>query len=1433
MSPIETGSYDPRALQSGAQLSQYIIERTLGMGGFGITYLARHETLSNKLVAIKEFMPRDEAFRDKDDIIRLNTESLRHDFEIGLENFFREAKNLFNLTQGDDPSLANIVKVEDVFHHNDTAYMVMEYVEGDSLESMVRGMVDSGTKLSEEKLLAIFGQIASALGFMHSRKLLHRDITPSNIIVRRTDNKPVLIDFGSARSPAGYTVVATTHRPETTQYTRVVFTPGYAPIEQSEGLEQDERTDIYSLAATMYHLTTRSKPIPAAARRGTIDEGKPDPMEPAVEAGSGSGYSKALLEAIDAGLSLRMRDRPDSIDEWLSELGILHVQEQPSDPTLGPPVLDWKEIGKELLQRAESLDRRYVGAAAAALVVVILAVWSLMPGIPDLLDKNRMILVESPFQTEARQEARQGFLKVQLDNDASEDEVEQATAAVEICDLLASYDDNTESRDLVAARSDLAAILAQVPTAGFGDVFVNRVQIDFDFESGIFELRELLDQSGLGAELDAVASDIVEKMRPAGEADARFAAAAETLEHVIKAANDLNDDQFDVAINSLVAAQQSSGGMGYDPITFTLARGVVADERILHVKNGNLSAVIALLEGPADANVLARANAVYSESLRVAAKDAIAQAGLSLTQSLQDLIAALPSASPENLVSEVQALRPVAVQAEISEADWQRVIQAYRQAQQWRRLAQIRQGLMASPVGGDALQEARRILGSVKDDVASFGLGEELASESNNTLKAIAALELVNRRIVANDYEGAASQLNRSAETIAVMTGGEEIFAIARSAVGGQLSADIETRWEATRDVLSAWRAPARTNQLKEFKQRVLQLDPKDGRAVAAGDLITYLDEINSAVANEKHADAFASLSKTIIVAERLDLDLAFSTENRRWLQDTTLAYAQDMVDAAYSALTKSPTDPDVHERINAQLSTADQLIDLSDQQVQDTAMMRRVMAPLTRISRALETGTFSNAEALAAEAVAGVTIDRFNASLLKLRLDSLISNWRTNFAEEVAKSVTAKANDIHAAVEPAAIDLDALADARSILESLAPLRNNPEVAYDWSTVQDIETTLNALTQARNIANSYEFLQASKLLADTSVALQGQSRWRRLLLKGVTELEALKQETISNLLTEAGDRTNANPFSAATLDASVRQYETVKQIEAVDDGLGAMGIEFIAYLRSIAGPIQGKDFAWMQKERKQLVVQGQKYTKLPSAFKTMLVIARDVDEIVDEQIDQAQKSLAGVFTEFEFDGSNGGIYTQKLRELARIGQEARSKGLDNIVAIVEVTRARIDRMNTIVTHLQNKRLHSANQLVRQAVDDSAAEILGADQAQILKNAENGLRSRVISEYTRTLVSNNQRLGAVFDTLAENPLDSQAMSKARDGVDAILAIQADFPDALNARLFLSALNNSAVANRCQSMSQAARVADDFEYPSFNLSWLDQMIASDCR
>ena len=105
MSTIETGSHDPRALPSGAQLSQYIIERTLGMGGFGITYLARHDVLSNKLVAIKEYMPREEAFRDQEDIIRLHTEAQRGDFDLGLENFFREAKNLFTLTQGDHPSL--------------------------------------------------------------------------------------------------------------------------------------------------------------------------------------------------------------------------------------------------------------------------------------------------------------------------------------------------------------------------------------------------------------------------------------------------------------------------------------------------------------------------------------------------------------------------------------------------------------------------------------------------------------------------------------------------------------------------------------------------------------------------------------------------------------------------------------------------------------------------------------------------------------------------------------------------------------------------------------------------------------------------------------------------------------------------------------------------------------------------------------------------------------------------------------------------------------------------------------------------------------------------------------------------------------------------------------------------------------------------------
>lgn len=276
------------ALPIGYQLEEYRIEAILGQGGFGITYKARDTNL-NKLVAIKEYLPEQFAFRKQTDTI-----SPRHgsaeDFYWGLERFLQEAQTL---GQFEHP---NIVPVLRYFSANETAYMVMAYQDGQALSDIL----DAVQILEESELEEIIYPLLGGLDAVHRAGVLHRDIKPENIFIRLIDGTPVLLDFGAARQAIGA---------RQRNVTRIV-TPNYAPHEQyhSDG-ELGPWTDIYALAAVIYEGITGAPP-PEAPARITNDK-----IVPAARAGR-DRYRRSFLQAIDAGLAVRHDRRPQTIAQW-------------------------------------------------------------------------------------------------------------------------------------------------------------------------------------------------------------------------------------------------------------------------------------------------------------------------------------------------------------------------------------------------------------------------------------------------------------------------------------------------------------------------------------------------------------------------------------------------------------------------------------------------------------------------------------------------------------------------------------------------------------------------------------------------------------------------------------------------------------------------------------------------------------------------------------------------------------------------------------------------------------------------------------------------------------------------------------------------------------------------------------------------------------
>ena len=283
------------ALQSGTELAgEYRIDRVLGAGGFGITYLA-DEIALNRLVTIKEYFPSDFAARTAGFDAAPRSEQCAGDYRWGLDRFIEEAQTLAKFSH------PNIVRVYRYFRANNTGYMVLHFEEGLSLKAWLKSL---GRAPRQKELDQIVAPLLDALDSIHRSDFLHRDIAPDNIIIRK-DGQPVLIDFGSARG-------------EIAAHSKTVSAlvkPGYSPYEQyaETSRQQGAWTDIYALGATLYHAVTGKRPLDSPSRMVK------DELIPARDAALG-GYRAGFLKAIDKALILNVEARPQSVAEWRGAL---------------------------------------------------------------------------------------------------------------------------------------------------------------------------------------------------------------------------------------------------------------------------------------------------------------------------------------------------------------------------------------------------------------------------------------------------------------------------------------------------------------------------------------------------------------------------------------------------------------------------------------------------------------------------------------------------------------------------------------------------------------------------------------------------------------------------------------------------------------------------------------------------------------------------------------------------------------------------------------------------------------------------------------------------------------------------------------------------------------------------------------------------------
>ncbi len=298
------------ALPAGTRFGELEIVRVVGVGGFGIVYLARDHSLDRD-VALKEYMPSQLAARGPSAQVSLRSGSHMETFALGLRSFVNEARLLARFDH------RSLVKVYRFWEANNTAYMVMPFLQGRTLREVRRAMPSPP---NEVWLRQNLNPLFDALEVLHREAVYHRDIAPDNILLPNDGSQAVLLDFGAARRAIG----------DHTQAFTAILKPSYAPIEQyaeSVSLRQGPWTDVYAIGAVIHFLLKGVPPPPATAR--TFEDHSEVLAQTSIP-----GVSATFLAAVDWALAVRPQDRPQSVSEFRDAL----------DGKLVPPVVVRKAV---------------------------------------------------------------------------------------------------------------------------------------------------------------------------------------------------------------------------------------------------------------------------------------------------------------------------------------------------------------------------------------------------------------------------------------------------------------------------------------------------------------------------------------------------------------------------------------------------------------------------------------------------------------------------------------------------------------------------------------------------------------------------------------------------------------------------------------------------------------------------------------------------------------------------------------------------------------------------------------------------------------------------------------------------------------------------------------------------------------------------------
>ncbi|MCH5266091.1 MAG: serine/threonine protein kinase [Lachnospiraceae bacterium] len=531
----------PLALPHGSVLNgKYITGRVLGQGGFGVTYVACDWNTKER-VAIKEYLPDTMATRIEATTVSAYSGERGESFQYGKDCFLDEAETLAEFIGN-----PNIVRIDSYFEENGTAYFVMEYVEGTSLQEYIK---EQGGKIGWQEAEKYLFPVMDALGAVHAKGIIHRDVTPDNILITK-DGTVKLLDFGAARYSLG----------DRSRSLDVVLKHGFAPKEQyTRHGRQGPYTDVYTVAASFYYAVTGRKPP------DSIDRMDEDDLVPLGTLGI--DIPQEVEDAIYHGMGVQPQDRYQTMEEFKQALlgqspvqavnpqttppytgqGTPSAQMEPQSTLAGQPDTNAGEVPEQ----KKWMKPLVIGGAAAAAVVVLVITFFIGMSVKSSGDKE---------ETTASSNVTSDMDSTDSESASSGETSQPTESAPPVEDslpyeLIGNTSDNLKAEGKIAFKKDYVCVTTSdynlmggfVTTGDEGDFKeldkYSGNHINLDYESGIIYY---LNSSGNAYQIKFDGTDKKEIEELSGIKSESLYVTKDRFYYLIKLSSDPSDNLMDL-----------------------------------------------------------------------------------------------------------------------------------------------------------------------------------------------------------------------------------------------------------------------------------------------------------------------------------------------------------------------------------------------------------------------------------------------------------------------------------------------------------------------------------------------------------------------------------------------------------------------------------------------------------------------------------------------------------------------------------------------------------------------------------------------------------------------------------------------------------------------------------------------------------------------